>query len=511
MPKNPQKDNPSPEKVKPTEKNRSGVLKYIVSAILIVAFISAFIGAGMLLKNEGYRNRHATALTVDGERITVAEYNYYFMSYVSTFVNNNASYLSSMGLDTSSPLKGQMMDETTTWLDYFHEQTKEYIRRVVVLANLAKENDLDLSDESKIWVSNYLADMETYAKSNGVEFEDYMEGNYGKGTNEKVIEKCMTRYYIGNEFQQSTGDGIEISDADIDSYYASNQDTFDYIDVRVFYFNAASGESADEEVSQEVMDKAKANAEEMLGRITDEASFNALAAEYATEASSSVDYSDPNATLQMGVNKKILGGDNEMTSWLFDENRKAGDKDVVEYMNGYYVFYMVSPPAREEYNTVSIRHILTKSNASDPATELTEEDQLNVKEEAENVLTLFEQGEKTEEAFGKLAEAYSHDMSTYRYGGLMENIQKGQLQTAIEEWAFDESRKPGDYTMLEVDGTYQLLYFTGEGEVCWKVQVENVMRSEKINKIVEDALSEKEIKIREKGMKRAEEFILEMV
>ena len=44
-----------------------------------------------------------------------------FWMEVYSFINSNSSYLSYFGLDYTQPLSEQMMDEKTTWEQYFLE------------------------------------------------------------------------------------------------------------------------------------------------------------------------------------------------------------------------------------------------------------------------------------------------------------------------------------------------------------------------------------------------------
>ena len=51
----------------------------------------------------------------------------------------------------------------------------------------------------------------------------------------------------------------------------------------------------------------------------------------------------------------------------------------------------------------------------------------------------------------------------------------------ITDWLFDESRQPGDTAVLESSGGYHVVYYIGQDEPYWKVQVESAKRSEDYN------------------------------
>jgi hypothetical protein len=71
------------------------------------------------------------------------------------------------------------------------------------------------------------------------------------------------------------------------------------------------------------------------------------------------------------------------------------------------------------------------------------------------------------------------DSSTVANGGLYENVYPGQMTHAINEWCFDESRQPGDHSIIETDYGFHLMYFVGHSAQSFReYMVENVMRNE---------------------------------
>ena len=92
-----------------------------------------------LLYATGTLQRHMTAMTVGDSKISGEEYSYYYNMLRSNFLSSNESYLSSMGL-TSSTLDDANYTEDMTFGEYFRQQTDSTIRVSYELYNEATEN-----------------------------------------------------------------------------------------------------------------------------------------------------------------------------------------------------------------------------------------------------------------------------------------------------------------------------------------------------------------------------------
>lgn len=110
-------------------------------------------------------------------------------------------------------------------------------------------------------------------------------------------------------------------------------------------------------------------------------------------------------------------------------------------------------------NMVQIRHILIRPESDG---EEYSDVQWNVaKATAETVLQEFLNGDQTVELFSELALAYSGDGSTYDSGGLYIHVYPGQFEEAMDIWAFDEARQPGDTALVQTSSGWHVLYFQG--------------------------------------------------
>ena len=103
------------------------------------------------------------------------------------------------------------------------------------------------------------------------------------------------------------------------------------------------------------------------------------------------------------------------------------------------------------------------------------------KQEAENALQAWKDGDATEDSFAALANQLSDDTGSNTNGGLYKQVYKGQMVSEFNDWCFDESRKAGDTGIVANDATggsyigYHVMYFVGTDDPYWMVQVRNAM------------------------------------
>ena len=120
----------------------------------------------------------------------------------------------------------------------------------------------------------------------------------------------------------------------------------------------------------------------------------------------------------------------------------------------------------------SIRHILVgyEGGTADENGMITysDEEKAAAKEKAEALLKTFNEGEKTEEAFAKLATENTTDPGSKENGGLYENIYPGQMVPSFDEWSFADGRKAGDTGIVESDYGYHVMYSCGQGELSFR-------------------------------------------
>ena len=173
--------------------------------------------------------------------------------------------------------------------------------------------------------------------------------------------------------------------------------------------------------------------------------------------------------------------------------RQEGELTVIPYTTGEgenestLGFYVVRFGSTNDNRTnlVNVRHILimfkndSGKTYSDGVTSFTDAQKKTALTEIELIKQTFENGEKTEEAFEKLAKEKSQDTGSKTNGGLYEDIYPGQMVTNFNDWCFDETREAGQFDIVETEYGYHLIYFVSESETNYRdYMLENTMRNE---------------------------------
>lgn len=95
---------------------------------------------------------------------------------------------------------------------------------------------------------------------------------------------------------------------------------------------------------------------------------------------------------------------------------------------------------------------------------------------------------KSEATFSNLAFKYSQDTGSNFNGGLYADVRDGLFIDEINEWCFDESRHPGNMTMLKSDIGYHLLYFIERKEARYH-DAELDLIAAKVSLLIPEAMS----------------------
>lgn len=89
----------------------------------------------------------------------------------------------------------------------------------------------------------------------------------------------------------------------------------------------------------------------------------------------------------------------------------------------------------------------------------------------------------TEEGFAKLAEENSKDPGSVDNGGLYEDVPKGRMVAAFQDWCYEDGRKSGDTGIVYNAGTgAHIMYFVGYGDTpYWHYACESALKEEAYN------------------------------
>ncbi len=474
----------------------------VASLVILVAVV---VGVVVVALNKAPKLEGNISATSDKYEIDNAMMAYFMYSQYSTFVNNNYYYLSYYGLDTSTSLKAQKMTGSdTTWFTYFLRAAQSQVNELVALASEAQAKGVSLDEDELKEIDDAIASMKAEAKTHGYgSINKYLAAVYVTGVTENAVRKAWELQELAAKYYEQIYESFTYTDEEMEEYRDENPSSFYKFDYVFYEFDPEYDKNATEAEKKTALEEAKKKAENFLAEATDETAFKNLivdlekaaeeeAAATATGTSAAAtgtgdtEKSDEDYLKNYIKEGSYYTEDDPFFEWAFEEDRKAGeiklievtetDDDDKETVVGYAVYCLTKTAYLDEYATKDVRHILfTKSTyGTDDA----------AKKKAEEVLTLFNAGDKTEEAFGELAKEYTEDSNGDK-GGIYENVPKDYMVTEFNDWMYDEDRKVGDTEIVKTSYGYHIMYHVGDGEVAWKVTAEESLKAEEYEEYIE--------------------------
>lgn len=175
----------------------------------------------------------------------------------------------------------------------------------------------------------------------------------------------------------------------------------------------------------------------------------------------------------------------------------------LEEMETYYTEHLdelkAAKASKEDGDVVDVRHILIipEGGTDDGNGNKTysEDEYAACYAQALQILNEWKAGEADENSFAALATKKSEDGGSASNGGLYTDVTVGYMVQEFEDWIFDETRQYGDTDLVKTQFGYHIMYFVAR-EPAWQRTVAGLMVSEKMNKIVEEAMASYELEIR---------------
>lgn len=486
------------------QEKKAKIKKYVTMTASIAIVIGLVIGIVAVSLSKAPKLEKTVSGTSEKYEIDNAMMAYFMYGQYKSYVQNNYYYLSYLELDTSKSLKSQSPagSKDTTWFAFFMNVAKNQVNELVALASTAQEKGLKLEEKELKEIDDTMKSIKEAAATNGfASVNKYLASYYVTGVTESAVRKCMELQYLASKYYTELTDSYTYTDAQIEKYADDNPDKFLKFDYIYYTFKPDAKSDATDSEKKKALEEAKAKADELKGKITDDKSFLELITEMekAKEEEEKKNETGTSAASGSGTSDKeekdytksyIKEGaayekDKDLTKWVDEKDRKVGDVTVIETkdgdtVTGYSVYYLTKTFYKDEYATKNVRHILFGiGNYGDYA------DKAAAKKKAEEILATYKKGDMTEDSFSALAKEYTNDSNADK-GGLYENVEKDTMVTAFNDWIYDESRKPGDTGIVETTYGQHVMYFVGDGKIAWKLTAENNLKSEQYDKELKD-------------------------
>ena len=438
-------------------------LKSKITGIVVVGLLAAFV---LSFPIRSYLAVNTEYIKVDGVKINQVEFDYNYALAKASYLNSYGSYLSMYGMDVST-IDTQMYSDELTFGDYFDQlAVQKIIDTKALKAQADAENfQYDTTEEYE----TILADMKAAAEAEGTSYKEYIKTVYGPLATESRLEDVLKETLYTAAFYNAKSEELMPSAEEITAYYEEHKNEYDSIDYHMSIVEAKlpttnpDGTTPKDEAGNEVAYKPT---EEEIKAAMEVAKKEAEQAE-KTVAKDGEAYTN--------INQQTSYVNSLLTDFLFDESRKAGDTYVAED-TAYNRYLVVSFDGRyrNEAPTADARVIMTKTMLS------------------ETILEEWKAGEATEESFIQLVEKYD-EAGASTTGGLVTGLTTTYMPKEMAEW-LSAGRKPGDTFALDVPGdTNYVLYYVGENDAEWMIQIRQVLLSEAMNGYLDGLITESKV------------------
>ena len=457
------------EKEKEKKEERISTAIGIVVLVALVCLVASF-------PIRTYLATHETYVVVNGEAVNKVEFDYQYNLTKNNYITQYGSYLTYFGLDTSKDLSTQMYSDTLTWQDYFEQNAVESLKQNKALMAEAKAAGFtyDTTDE----YNTFKETIKTSAASAGISEKEYVRSIYGSYATMGRIEEYVKNDMVMNAYYQKLQEDNAPSDDEIQSYYEENKATYDSVDYRLTTIEADLPTEP-----TELADPVEETAADTTGT-TDGTT--------ATDTTQDTAYQPSDAEIAKAMDDaKVLADDAEQTvakdgethenekkssvnymisDWLFDDARKAGDTTVITNDNSH-CYYVVAFEKRylDETPSADVRVIIPTEDKT-----------------GEEILEEWKNGAATEDSFAELCKKYTQDTSAVENGGLFEQVTKTGMTEELSNWIFDNSRQAGDTVAITVSGTTYVLYYIGQDQPEWKINIKNTLVSDTMSQHMQD-------------------------
>lgn len=508
-------------------------LKFIPLAIFLAAVIAVVATLGVRYytvpngKEGKYMNPASVVATVDGQKISIGMYDYYYASIVS-YYEQYASY-GYYSLDTTKDYSKQYTTDDDgnkiSWQKFFETEALKEVEQITTYYSKALEEGVTLTSTQKKTIEKQISTLKDSASQNDVSLDQYIKANFGTYCSEDTIRIMLEQYYLSANYKGKFKCETKVTDNDVDKYYNDHKNDYKKIE---FYYIASPYDATDDNSKNESIK----TAEKIMAKMKDKKSVIALVPEvYSSYIDSQVKSSmEQDSTLtekkareeavksyESNVVTTVSGSDSpfddKMNTWLFSDDTKVGSKKYyIDESAGYiYIVLKTSKASVEEDETYTVRHILVapesgsnSSSSTSEKTEYTDEQWAAAKKKADSILAKFNKTDKSEYEFAKLAEQYSTDSastssgSNDSFGGLYESVTLGQMVPDFEKWSIDDSRKYGDTGIVKSDYGYHIMFFIND---CPEYQSKIIaqIKSDRLSNMIDKA----EIKVHENAIKKA--------
>ena len=415
---------------------RNAGIVFVILGVLLITIIAAVTFA----LDTGMDTSFISPLTVHGRDISSGEFSFmYHYELLSEGVDLFAA-------DAEQKLLSPYLDDDSfaTYRDYFRYVTAQDFQKMEILYDDATAQGYSIEKAHYDRAGAYINWLKSKADELGVPLDTYIKGVFGTQVDEQIIINTLRNIY------------------DLVSYKMIHM-TYD-------------------QREQAFIDTANLHAQAILDAMKgDPAKFESCAAPYFSGVYKNT-LQEKDSTLIQNCRYDDFSHE-DIRNWLFDEARKEGDGVLIPDDNGFPIIIVFVSRVRMSEKLRNCYIISANVQAEDMTP-----DKAATQALSQEIYDYIDDADSCNEVENRFNDYILAGQLSVLHDS---QIFKNKLNQALSSWIFADERQFGDKTLIEVDGTFYVLYFISESpNPEWYDMVNSFLRMNNLQQFIQSKAEE---------------------
>lgn len=420
-------------------RSNAGIL-FVIFGILVVAAV-AIISFAL---DKGMDESFISPLTVNGRDISSGEfsfmYHYELLSEgVDLFAADTEKMLSSAYLDD---------DSFATYRDYFRFVAAQDFQKMEILYDDATSKGFEIEKAHYERANAYINWLKGKADELGVPLDTYIKGVFGSQVDEQIIINTLAKKYFTEDYAEGEKlIQLSATDEQAENAYNQSRNIYDLVSYKILRITY-------EQRDQAFIDTANLHAQKIIDSMDgDPSKFEKCAAKYFSGVAANT-LSQSDSTL-IADNRFEDVTHTDFRKWLFDESRNPGDATIIPDEDGFPIILVFVSRERMSEKLRNCYIITANQQLNDDMVP----DIAATQALGQEIFDYLDDADSCNE----VENLYNDYILAGQLAVLHDNqIYEAKYQEALSEWIFSPERKLGDKTMIEIDGSFYVMYFISE-------------------------------------------------
>ena len=339
-------------------------------------------------------------------------------------------------------------DSFATYRDYFRFVAAQDFQKMEILYDDATSKGFEIEKAHYERANAYINWLKGKADELGVPLDTYIKGVFGSQVDEQIIINTLAKKYFTEDYAEGEKlIQLSATDEQAENAYNQSRNIYDLVSYKILRITY-------EQRDQAFIDTANLHAQKIIDSMDgDPSKFEKCAAKYFSGVAANT-LSQSDSTL-IADNRFEDVTHTDFRKWLFDESRNPGDATIIPDEDGFPIILVfvsrdrMSEKLRNCYIITANQQLNDDMVPDIAATQALGQEIFDYLDDADSC--------------NEVENLYNDYILAGQLAVLHDNqIYEAKYQEALSEWIFSPERKLGDKTMIEIDGSFYVMYFISE-------------------------------------------------